>query len=590
MSGRTESQRHAPLASCDASKRAGEPIHGALRERAHLLAAEEGLLEDPGAGEDDCEVDVEEPGAEDDVQRASEDRRGDDLLVEELPQGAVHDEDGEGQAPERDQQLAREQLHDRVPHRGQHAGAVGRHEEEQEERHEDRGAREHVAQRQRPRRPEQDHPHHAHERQEHAGLAARGRLLLALRAVQHDQAAGDRPQQHLDERVEGAEALGVEDREVGDGLRHHGPLQEPPGAVVIAVAELGQEAQEEEDAGRAPQLPLGLLRQDAEGEGEHGHGEGQRREEPRRRVPHLRVHGEPGLGHGDRQESVGQRGGQAVEEQVGVGEDGREEQQDEQVQGVVAEDSLERPLGARGAQQLGARCPLAVLRGRVGRDVAAQREEGAHHHVDLRDGSEGKRRGRREGDKVPADDVADEEEANGIKGRDAHLLRLGRRRLRGRRELPGRRAHGLPLGRLPPAAGEDRAGGPALRRGHGRLLLGRLPPAPRSGAPRRGRLQRLGRAVGPGGRGGAALPAARAAVPAGGRGAHRPHLPRRVRGHAARLAAGSRVPRGAAPIPRRRGDYSARRLGGHSPAAPRRGCHHAALAADGRRDYGVAIW
>mmetsp|Transcript_94765 Transcript_94765/g.237717 ORF Transcript_94765/g.237717 Transcript_94765/m.237717 type:complete len:310 (-) Transcript_94765:388-1317(-) len=297
-----------------------------------------------------------------------------------------------------------------------------RHQEAQEQRHEDKCSRQHIAQLKHASGAEEDDSDHPGDRQRGAQGRHLGRLLLTLRAIEHHQSAGCGTKEHLDRGVEGIETLRVEDGQVGHGPGCHGSLQQAPGLVIVAIAQLGNQTDKEEESKRAPELWLRLPGQDRQGERQDGRGECECRKEPRRCIPHLGVHGEPSLRHCESKYAVPNGCGPAVEDDIRIEKHRGEQQANEDVQRIVSEHALQNPQRLRGAQQLGARLALSVLRRGVRCHVAAQREEGAHHHVDLSDCLEGEGGGLGESNEVAAHNVRNQEETHRVKCRDADLF------------------------------------------------------------------------------------------------------------------------------------------------------------------------
>mmetsp|Transcript_88953 Transcript_88953/g.251041 ORF Transcript_88953/g.251041 Transcript_88953/m.251041 type:complete len:344 (-) Transcript_88953:268-1299(-) len=327
-----------------------------------------------------------------------------------------------------------------------------RHHEAQEQGHENQGPRQQVAQSDHAGGAQQDDADHANDRQQGAeGVHLRGGHL-PYGVVEHDEAARHRAEQHLHGREKGVEALHVEHGQIRHAIRCHRTLQEAPGIVVVAVAQLRQQADQEQDGEGPAQCLLALPRERREGKGQHCGSECQCPQEPSGCVPDLGVHGEPCLRHGQGHGPMAERSGPSAEQDVGVQEHRHEQDTHQEVEREVSEDTLQDPLRLGGAQELGGGFPLLILRCGVGGHVSAECEEGAHDNVDLGHGLEGELRRFNEGYEVTADDVGDQKKTHGVERGDADLLcrLLGCRRLaclcgsRGAAGIPQSDAAGSP--------------------------------------------------------------------------------------------------------------------------------------------------
>mmetsp|Transcript_54305 Transcript_54305/g.174107 ORF Transcript_54305/g.174107 Transcript_54305/m.174107 type:complete len:232 (+) Transcript_54305:511-1206(+) len=214
---------------------------------------------------------------------------GHGLLKKELSNGAVDDEDGEGDAAKVLEDGGAQELGKPLGAPRPGALAVDAHEEDDPQGHEDHAAHEHVIDVHQPCCPKHDDSKHCKQGQQ------RGARLAGALVVEHDQAARRGSHEHLHGRSEWAEAHCIEERviRVRPGAQH--ALHDTPGPQVVAVAELGDKAQQGQEGQRPPELPLLLQGKAPEGVGQHAQAEGKGGQEPGRRVPDLRGEREPGL-------------------------------------------------------------------------------------------------------------------------------------------------------------------------------------------------------------------------------------------------------------------------------------------------------
>mmetsp|Transcript_35396 Transcript_35396/g.114608 ORF Transcript_35396/g.114608 Transcript_35396/m.114608 type:complete len:460 (-) Transcript_35396:205-1584(-) len=416
---------------------------GIFRELFDLFALQEEFVQ-ASRREDDCKpIDAEEPIHTMGLricEHLAPHLHSHGLLVHQLADGSVHDEDGERDAAHVQQARAAQQprQHRRLSDRL----AVDAHQEDAPQRNECERPHQHVV--------ELDDTHCAQaddaEQCEQDGEGG-ARVLARLPRVQHHQAARHRAHDHLEQRREGREAEGVEERVVRVRPRGQRALEDLPSLQVVAVAQPWHEGHQGEEHHGLAQFGLLQGREHAQRVAQAEQGKGERRQEPRRGVPHLSGQREPRLQQEHGQEAVPQRDRSAVEAHVDPEEHGKEADQHEQVQRPKAHDPRHGELHGV-VQALGAHA-LAQLCGRVCGNIAREHEEGPDHNIDLRrrpqqDCIAGGRR-----DEVPRSDIEDEEEPQAVERVDARLLRaLRHRRLRrGRLRLPERLA-ALPAQRI----------------------------------------------------------------------------------------------------------------------------------------------
>eukprot|EP00959_Pyramimonas_sp_CCMP1952_P081302 1698566-Pyramimonas_sp.AAC.1 len=204
----------------------------------HVVASRrlDHLVREDGGRQDDSDPREEELGIR--CEHLAKNLHSYRLLVEELPDGAVQDVDGEADRAQVHQRWVSQNRRE-ARARCVHRLAMSAHQEEDECREEEQHAHKRVVERDESQATGHQQAHH----EEH-GHNGGGRLLLILlvpiEAIEHDKATSGHANQYLDSSEEGAETRNVPERHAGMRPRH--ALHNGPHAEVVRVSKLRGEA------------------------------------------------------------------------------------------------------------------------------------------------------------------------------------------------------------------------------------------------------------------------------------------------------------------------------------------------------------